>query len=175
LLQDEDTRAMAQSGKADDPPPQRRNRTEPVAREASHAAMSAFARAGFRDPTLILRWEEIAGREVARMARPIKLTEGPTGGTLTLKAEPGASLFLQHETRPLCERINAYLGRAAVSRLRFVQGPLAARPAHRPPAKRSTILPQGDPALSFKGRESLQNALIALARTRARPRDSTPD
>ena len=109
------------------------------------------------------------------MARPIKLSEGPTGGTLTLKAEPGASLFLQHETRALCERINAYLGRAAISRLRFVQGPLATRPVQRPLPKRSTILPQGDPALAFKGLESLQNALIALARARARPRDSASD
>jgi len=166
---------MAQPDKTNDPPPPRRNRTEPIGREANAAAMAAFTRAGFRDPTLILRWDEIAGAEVARLARPIKLSDGPSGGTLTLKAEPGASLFLQHETRPLCERINAYLGRPAVSRLRFVQGPLAARPIHRPRPKLTAAPPPDDPALTFKGSESLQNALIRLARARRPPRDSVSD
>ena len=76
---------------------------------------TAFVRAGFVDPTLVLRWEEIAGSETAALAQPIKLSEGPSGGVLTLKAEPGAALFLQHESRSLCERINAYLGRPAVA------------------------------------------------------------
>lgn len=166
---------MAQSDKTNDPPPPRRNRVEPVGRAANVAALAAFARAGFRDPTLILRWEEVAGAEVARLARPIKLSDGPSGGTLTLKAEPGASLFLQHETRTLCERINAYLGRPAISRLRFVQGALAARPARQPRPKPAAAPPPGDPALTFKGSESLQNALVRLARARASQRDFLPD
>lgn len=166
---------MAQPDKTNDPPPPRRNRVEPVGREANAAALAAFTRAGFRDPTLILRWEEIAGAEVARLARPVKLSDGPSGGTLTLKAEPGASLFLQHETRSLCERINTYLGRPAISRLRFVQGALAARPVRRPAPKPAASPPQGDPALTFKGSESLQNALIRLAKARAAARDFLPD
>lgn len=166
---------MAQPEKESDAPPPRRNRAEAVSREASAAANAAFARAGFRDPTLILRWEEIAGSEVARLARPVKLSEGPTGGTLTLKAEPGASLFLQHETRTLCDRINTYLGRPAVSRLRFVQGALAARPLRRPRPKMPSAPPPNDPALTFEGAESLKKALLELARARARPRDSVPD
>src|ERR1043166_9188251 len=79
-------------------PPLRRNRSEPVAREAGKASAIAFAKAGFRDPTLVLRWREIAGSEVARVAQPFRMAEGPSGGVLTLKAEPGASLFLQHES-----------------------------------------------------------------------------
>jgi len=168
-------KAMAQPDKTNDPPPPRRNRTGPIGREANDAAMAAFARAGFRDPSLILRWEEIAGAEVARLARPIKLSDGPTGGTLTLKAEPGASLFLQHETRALCERINAYLGRAAVSRLRFVQGALASRPVRGPRRKPPGPPPPDDPALTFRGAESLQNALLRLAGVRRAERDFLPD
>ncbi len=166
---------MAQPDKKNDPPPPRRNRVEPVGREANATALAAFARAGFRDPTLVLRWAEIAGAEVARLARPVKLSDGPSGGTLTLKSEPGASLFLQHETRTLCERINAYLGRAAVSRLRFVQGPLAARPIRQARPKPAAAPPPGDPALTFKGSESLQNALVRLAQARAGRRGSVPD
>ena len=145
----------------------RRNRSAPVSRDASDLGAQAMARVGFRDPTLVLHWEEIAGKDVARMARPIKLSEGANGATLTLRAEPGASLFLQHETRQLCERINAYLGRAAVTKLRFVQGPLPPKLIHRPPPKRAAHVPANDPALSYKGPESLREALVNLARTRA--------
>ncbi|HEY8948995.1 MAG TPA: DciA family protein [Rhizomicrobium sp.] len=145
----------------------RRNRSEPVSRGASELSAAALTRMGFRDPTLVLRWEEIAGPAVARIARPLKFSEGQSGGTLTLRAEPGASLFLQHETRQLCERINAYLGRAAVTKLRFVQAPLPPKLIHRPPPKRAAHVPAGDPALSYKGPESLREALVNLARARA--------
>ncbi|MGA7675496.1 MAG: DciA family protein [Rhizomicrobium sp.] len=151
---------------AKDEQPQRRNWVSALAPGAAVAAQAAFTRAGFSDPTLVLRWEEIAGPETARLARPIRLSEGPNGGVLTLKAEPGAALFLQHETRPLCERINGYLGRQAVSRLRFVQGPLAARPA--PPARRpppGSISPS-DPVQKYQGPEGLRAALLDLARAR---------
>src|ERR1700722_13192810 len=97
---------------ADDAPPQRRNRAQAIGDDAKAVGRQAFVRAGFADSTLILHWAEIVGPEVARMARPLKFVENAAGGVLTLKAEPAASVFLQHETRTLCARINAYLGRA---------------------------------------------------------------
>jgi hypothetical protein len=159
---------MAQSPKDKQPDalPPRRNRSEAVARGIGFVGGAALARAGFQDPTLVLRWDEIAGPELARIARPLKWSEGASGGTLTLKAEPGAALFLQHETRALCERINTYLGRAAVSKLRFVQGPLPQKTIHRLAPKRAATVPSNDPALSYKGRESLKDALVNLARAR---------
>ena len=145
---------------------QRRNWVSPLAPTAAVAAHAAFARAGFPDPSLVLRWEEIAGPETARLARPIRFSQGPNGGVLTLKAEPGAALFLQHETRPLCERINAYLGRPAVARLRFVQGPLIPRPT--PQAQRQTpgTIPPADPVQKYHGPEGLREAMRSLARAR---------
>lgn len=159
---------MAQSdkNKQSETPGPRRNWSAPVGQDGRALAASAFARKGFADPTLVLRWSEIVGVEVARIAVPIKLSEGPNGGTLTLKAEPGASLFLQHETPALCERINAYLGRPAVSRLRFVQGPLQAGPSHAPPGPRPGRVTDGDPARDFHGGDRLREALLALARWR---------
>ena len=155
-------RAADQQGEA------RRNRTEPVSREASATAAAAFARAGFKDPTLVLRWDEIVGPEVARLARPIRLTEAASGGILTLKAEPAASLFLQHETRALAARINAYLGRAAIAKLKFVQGPLAVARRPAPLPHRPGPVPPADPARSYRGPDGLKAALMALARTRRR-------
>ncbi|HTW34474.1 MAG TPA: DciA family protein [Rhizomicrobium sp.] len=145
--------------------PVRRNRTEAISRSSAVAA-TAFARAGFSDPTLILRWIDIVGPDIARFAEPLRLTDGPSGGTLTLRAEPAASVFLQHQTRALCERINAFLGRPAIAKLRFVNGTVAApsEPHRRP--KPPAQPPQGDPATNFAGPDQLKAALLNLARAR---------
>ncbi|HXC56411.1 MAG TPA: DciA family protein [Rhizomicrobium sp.] len=157
--------------KQPEPPPQRRNWAGTVSGDATLAARTAFARAGFADPTLVLRWSEIAGAETARLARPIRLGEGAAGGVLTLKAEPAAALFLQHDARALCARINSYLGRVAVVRLRFVQGPLA-MPAP-PPTRRPLPVepPAADPARRWHGPPPLGEALLKLARLRGRAAD----
>ena len=165
---------MTPTGKDTQPdgPPQRRARPEPVGHDVSLAARTAFTRAGFADPTLVLRWVEIAGGDTARIAHPIKFAESPSGGVLTLKAEPAAALFLQHESRALCERINAYLGRPAVAKLRFVQGSLPSLPV--PPAIRRPVEPPAsDPARAWRGPAGLGSAILTLARRRGRER--SPD
>ena len=149
------------------PAPSRRGRAAVVGMDAPSAAVTAFARAGFRDPSLVLRWNEIAGPEVARIAQPLKYSEGPSGGTLTLRAAPGAALFLGHEKRTLCERINAYLGRAAVSQIKFSQGALRPPPPKPKPNKAAGPLPPSDPARRYDGPEGLARAIQALARRRA--------
>ena len=144
---------------------QRRNRSEAIGRSGALGS-AAFARAGFSDPTLVLRWVEIVGPDIARFAEPIKLSEGPSGGTLTLRAEPAAAVFMQHQTRALCDRINGFLGRPAIAKLRFVNGAVAARPdpvrRPEPPAQP----PEGDPATDFAGADALKAALLNLARAR---------
>ena len=122
------------------------------------------------DPSFVLRWTEIAGPEVARIAQPLRLAQDKSGGVLTLKAEPGAALFLQHESRSLIARINAYLGAAAIQRLKFVQAPLAARPEPASPPSTNGDVPPGDPALSYDGPDNVRAALIALA-CRRNPRN----
>jgi hypothetical protein len=148
------------------PLPARRGRAEALGNDARAVAQGALDRAGFADPTLVLRWDEIAGPETARLARPLRLSDGPSGGVLTLRAEPGAAVFLQHESRTLCERINTYLGRAAVARVKFVPGPVMARPRPqpRPPAKGP--VPATDPARKYEGPEGLREALLKLAQAR---------
>ena len=160
--------AQSEKNKQGEAAPPRRNRTEPGARESANIAATAFAKKGFRDPTLVLRWGEIVGPEIARIARPVRLTEDEKGGTLTLKAEPGASVFLQHETRNLCEQINTYLGRPAVSRLRFIQGPIATRPMSGTSRPHPGAAAAEDPAQAYKGREELRAGLLALAGWRRR-------
>jgi hypothetical protein len=157
--------AKAKKPSAGDPSP-RRNWVAPVSGVAAGLGGAAFARAGFSDPTLVLHWDKIAGPEVARLARPMRLSEGPQGGVLTLMAEPGAAVFLQHETRALAERINTYLGRPAIARLKFVQAALTQREPLPPNPKPAQEIAPSDPALSYQGPEGLREALWRLARAR---------
>jgi hypothetical protein len=151
---------------SDQTQPPRRGRAAAIGRDAGSAAGGTFARMGFSDPALVLRWREIAGPEVAKLCQPLRFSEGAGGGTLTLKALPGAALFLGHETRALTARINQFLGRPAVARLKFVQGafaPPAPAPRIRKPAP---SLGASDPANAYAGPESLKLALQSLARWR---------
>ena len=163
---------MAQSPKDKQPeaPPARRGRPAALGRDAELAGHSALSRAGFSDPALVLRWDEIAGPETARLARPLRLSEGPSGGVLTLMAEPGAAVFLQHDSRTLCERINTFLGRQAVARLKFVPGPVAVRQRVQVRSLPKGPVPAADPARKYVGPEGLREALLKLARIRRQER-----
>ncbi len=158
---------QAETGKQGDEEFVRRNRMLAIGLAASPASQ-ALARAGFRDPTLILRWPEIVGSEVARFSQPLKYAEGPSGGILTLKAEPAAATFLQHEQRRICERINAFLGRPIVARLKFVPGTVAGRMSPVRLRRKSGPLAPEDPALAYAGPDRLKAALLALAHARRR-------
>lgn len=152
----------------------RRNRAAAVGLDVARLGSAGFDRAGFSDPTLVLRWNEIVGPELARFAQPLRMTERPSGGILTLKADPAASVFLQHESRALCSRINSYLGRPAVQRLRFVAGTVKPRlPKSHGPTKGDSA-PE-DSLSQFGGQERLRSALLALARARRRNGPSAKD
>lgn len=147
--------------------PARNGRPAAMAQDSAALLATAFARKGFPDPALVLRWAAIAGPEVARLAVPVKLADGPDGGVLTLKADPAAALFLAHETRTLTDRINSWAGRRLVAKLRLVQSPLVSRPVPSPPPRPHGVGP-ADPAQAFRGREGIKEALLSLARWRTR-------
>ena len=112
-------------------------------------AREGLARVGFTDATLLLRWSEIVGPHIARVALPQRWQDGAEGAVLTLKCEPGAAVLLQHQTRMLIERLNAYLGQGRIIRIKLVPGRLTERadpPRHpRPEAQASMeTLPLGE-------------------------------
>jgi hypothetical protein len=147
-------------------PPQRRKGAAAIGSDAAQLARAAFERAGFAEPGLVLRWKEIVGADVARIAHPVRLAESASGGVLTLRADPAASVFLQHESRTLCGRINDYLGRDAVRRLRFVPGEITPQPQERRSPRVTSEAATDDPVRRFAGAEKLKPALLSLARTR---------
>jgi len=150
--------------KAADEPPRRRNWSAAVGPDAGKAAAAIFARAGFNDPALVLRWREIAGAEVARLARPLRFSS--TDGTLTLLAEPAAALFLGHESRELASRINSWAGQPLVSKVKFVQGRLSRRDPLSSPPRPGKAPGPADPVQAYHGPDALKAALQSLARWR---------
>lgn len=89
-----------------------------------------FGRRGFADSGLIDDWNDVAGRAIAEVCRPEKLSfprrAQRLDGTLTLRVAPGHATVVQHLEPQLIERVNAYLGYRAVAAIRLQQGPIAA-------------------------------------------------
>jgi hypothetical protein len=103
---------------------------------------------------LIQSWEEIVGPRLAHASRPEKIQwprrmheDDPfQPAVLVIACEGVAALHLQHETGEIIARVNAFLGFAAIGRIRIVQKPVAAaapksRPQLRPltPAEKGRI------------------------------------
>jgi hypothetical protein len=160
-------RTNKRSGPPDGPTGARRGWAGHAGEDALGHATAALHRAGFLDATLVLRWRQIAGADIARIAEPVRLTGGPEGGVLTLKCEPGAAVFLQHQTRDLLERLATYLGPGRIARVRLVSAEL----------ERGEGLPDhpalGDGADEQPGQASLSQALDRLERRRGRARHKT--
>ena len=76
-------------------------------------------------------WAAIVGPELAAATWPEALARG---GTLKLRVAPAKALEVQHRAPLVIERVNLFFGRAAVTRLALVQGPLPllAEPSRSP-------------------------------------------
>jgi hypothetical protein len=81
---------------------------------------------------LVQSWDEIAGPRLAAHSRPEKIQwprrlheDDPfQPAVLVIACEGMAALHLQHETSEIIGRVNAFLGFAAIGRIRIVQKPL---------------------------------------------------
>ena len=128
------------------------------------AAPIAVKRGGGLLVRLKTDWSVIVGPEWALIAWPVGYGRD---GVLKLRTIPAAALELQHRAPLLIERINLYLGRAAVTRLVLIQAalPLASNP---PLAAANTAdtgaVAAADPRLSDIGDPGLRAALGRLAR-----------
>jgi hypothetical protein len=73
-------------------------------------------------------WPVVVGADLSAASWPQALGRD---GALKLRVAAAAALELQHRAPLLIERINLYLGRPAVTRLIFVQGPVPFAPSSR--------------------------------------------
>jgi hypothetical protein len=78
---------------------------------------------GFAVSRLLTRWEEIAGADIAAVARPVKVSysQGGFGATLTLLTTGAHAPVLEMQKERLRARVNAAYGYNAIARLRITQ------------------------------------------------------
>lgn len=93
---------------------------------------------------LVQSWEEIAGERLAALTRPERILwprrlheDDPFApATLVVACEGMTALRVQHETGEIIQRINAFLGFAAIGRIKIVQKPVNSGVAKKRPALR---------------------------------------
>jgi len=78
---------------------------------------------GFAATRLLTHWAEIAGRDLAALCRPVKISyaQGGLGATLTVLASGAAAPLVQMQLPALKERVNACYGYAAIARIQVTQ------------------------------------------------------
>jgi len=98
---------------------------------------SMLGRQGLTQGSIIAKWHDIIGEDLARHTSPQKIVfarDGVSGGTLHLRCDSGAlATQLQHTTPQILDRVNTFFGYQAVLKLRLIQGPL---PGHVEPRKK---------------------------------------
>lgn len=174
---------------AKSPPPHspfRRERGfEPASRLLAERIRTAGESRGFAVARLLTQWPEIAGEELARITRPVKISYGREGfgATLTLLTTGAVAPMVEMRKDHLRERVNAVYGYSAIARIHLTQTASTgfaegqAQFAHAPKAPAAP-----DPAIVAKATETaadikddgLRAALELLARnvlTRRNPKE----
>lgn len=105
---------------------------------------------GFAQAKVLTHWAEIAGADVAAIARPVDVSfgRGGLGATLTLLTTGAQAPMLEMQKERLRERVNAVYGYSAISRIRITQTAatgFAEGQVDFAPARKSPSRPAADP------------------------------
>jgi len=103
----------------------------PLAQLLPAVTRPAFRARSPAGAALMADWHAIVGPRLAAITAPRKLSHGQ----LTVACSGPVAMELQHAAAALIERINTQAGTRLVERLRFVQGPVAARLPAAPPVE----------------------------------------
>lgn len=79
---------------------------------------------GFAVTRLLTHWDEIAGADIARIARPVEVSYGRRdgfGATLVLLTTGANAPMLEMQKERIRDKVNATYGYAAISRVRLTQ------------------------------------------------------
>lgn len=120
------------------------------------------------------RWPEIVGDSLSKLCEPVRIIKGrakdghSTGGSLEIRVGGAYAPLIQHQSASLLDRINLYLGKGAIARLRLIQAPLTQKP--RPVAPPRPLPLNAAEELRLQqtvadiGDDKLKNALLRLGR-----------
>ena len=146
---------------------------------------SAAAKRGFAEARLLTHWTEIAGPEIAAIARPVKMARGrgAKGATLSVLIEGANAPQMQMMLPVLRARINAACGMDTVGTIRITQtsggagfaepdagfdhdAPLPEPPAEKLAPVLTSLSSIGDPGLRSALETLAKNVLSRQAKTR---------
>lgn len=109
-------------GAQDSAASRRRRGFKSVAMLTERTIRDAAGRRGFAVARLLTHWPEVAGPELARISRPVKMTHGRGfGATLVLLTTGPHAPMLEMRLPYLRERVNACFGYNAVARIAITQ------------------------------------------------------
>lgn len=151
-----------------------------LARLASKVIDPATAKRGFAKADLVSAWAEIAGPRYGAVTQPERLhwprSQSSSGAILTVRVNGPAAIFLQHETEQFLDRINAFLGYAAVAELRLVQKPIDSKPRPESPPPDLPTATKASIRNTVAGvdNDGLRDALEELGQAIARDRLARP-
>lgn len=126
----------------------------------------AFRRRSPAGAQIMADWPAIVGPALAAVTAPRRLS----AETLTVACSGPVAMELQHLAPQLVARVNAYLGHAAVARLRLTQDFAAPEPPPPPPAPSPETDARAEAAAATLPPGPLRDALAALGRAVLRPR-----
>ena len=125
----------------------------PLADSLQKVTRRTMGRYGFAQGGLLHDWPEIVGPQLAAICEPRRLSfpkrDRRSEGTLTLRVAPGQAVLLQHIEPQIREKVNGYLGYAAVARLRLQPGILG-KPIQSAAPPRRTLSPEAERRLQAK-------------------------
>ena len=160
--------------------PQRRATTRGFARTSkllSQRIQRASESRGFAETRLLTHWPEVAGADIAKIARPVNVSfgRGGIGATLTLLTTGANAPMLEMQKDRLRERVNAVYGYNAIARIKITQTAptgFAEGQAQFTYGEQAKTPPPPDPKIAAAAQsyaenvtdEGLRGALEALAR-----------
>jgi len=140
-----------------------------LAKTLADVTKPVFKKHGFAEHRILTEWPLIAGEELAAWSQPQKLVmhRGKhEGGTLHVLVASARALELQHLQPMILDRIAAYFGHQAVTRIVFTQThtvfhkPVKPAMAKKPAPDKAFIAP-----VEACEDEALRNALKSLGET----------
>jgi hypothetical protein len=159
---------MAAKALAPPNPEHRRRGFEPAFGLVKDAVRVAGESRGFAVARLLTHWAEVAGEDMARKTRPVKIGygKGGMGATLTLLVKASEAPMVQMALPALKERVNAIYGYAAISHIHLTQtAPIgfAEGQAEFTPAPKAA--PEPDPVVQAQAAEAASAVADPALRT----------
>lgn len=114
---------MARTPKPQSPPSRRERGFEATGGLLKQQIRTVGESRGFAVARLLTHWAEIAGEDMARITRPVKVGYGREGmgASLTLLTTGSMAPMVEMQKERLRERVNAAYGYAAISRILLTQ------------------------------------------------------